>query len=131
MEDNPYSTFWKTVRDDSDGRKTAAWCLGLVTSVVPLAVQYSGITYTGEDLLVNAELLAGHAEQTQLTEINGTIPAACDCDKGQITQITAAGGTLAATLTKMQTCFAVGDQVAMLMQEDGQVLVILCKVVSE
>lgn len=52
MQDNPYSTFWSTVR--SDQTPSPLFCQGIVTSAT--SVQMGTIPLTSENLLLNANL---------------------------------------------------------------------------
>jgi len=53
LEDNPYTTFLKIIRNQSDGRMPIAFRFGTVKSASPLKVEVSDTIQAGDDLLKN------------------------------------------------------------------------------
>lgn len=101
---------------------------GVVVSVSPLAVNTGGITLSGSDLLVNADLLP-RTRQVQLTEPEGIIEAmATGAASGTLILDLEEAGILC-TAVEQDGALAVGDRVV-LISEDNNVFVVLCKVVS-
>lgn len=101
---------------------------GVVVSVSPLVVSTGGITLSGSDLLVNADLLP-RTRQVQLTEPEGTIEAmATGAASGTLILDLEEAGVLC-TAVEQDGALAVGDRVVLL-SEDNNVFVVLCKVVS-
>ena len=128
MQDNPYMAMLGSIKKQAQAGSFPPVRTGVVVGVAPLAVNTGGITLSGADLLVNADLLP-RTRQVQLTEPEGTIEA---------TATGAASGTVILDLEEADALFteteqgdtlAVGDRVALL-SEDNSVFVVVCKVVS-
>ena len=128
MQDNPYMAMLNGIKKQAQAGTFPPVRTGVVVSVSPLAVNTGGITLSGADLLVNADLLP-RTRSVKLTEPSGTI-------KGDATG--AANGALTVefqeaeaifTETEQNGALAVGNRVVLL-TEDNNVFVVVCKVVS-
>lgn len=94
--------------------------LGQVTTISPLKVLVGGNTMEQDELLCNAALLAGRAENIRV-ELTGT---------GTVGDASGAAALSAdGTITRADG-WAVGDRLVMLPIEDAQRYIILCKVVE-
>lgn len=128
MQENPYSSILRTMREDANEQKSSAWVLGNVMGVAPLVIQYNGMALTGTDLLVNFQLRT-NAEAVILSNLTGKLNGTVDCTSGSITGMAVTSGNLQAAGV-FGGVLAPGDQVVMLRSDDGQQFVVLCKVVS-
>lgn len=106
MEENPYLEFSRMFRnpDPSDGMQL---CEGTVRSVSPLSVSAFNLVFSGPDVKVNAQLLAGWQQTVSIQ----TLPA-----------------PISGTQTVTQGVLQPGDKVLCL-TAGGQTLYILMKVV--
>jgi len=113
MEDNPYSLLAQIMRPGT-GRQIALY-RGRVIKASPLEVDVAGITVSGAELMVNAEMVP-YAADLDLDDVSGGL-------NGQ-----AVSGSLNAA-AQIRPTLAAGDTV-LLLTEDQQLFYILCKVVS-
>ncbi len=128
MQDNPYMAMLNSINQQAQAGMFPPVRTGVVVGVAPLAVNTGGITLSGADLLVNADVLP-RTRTVKLTEPIGTI-------KGDATG--AANGVLTVDLQEAEAIFteteqdgtlAVGNRVVLL-TEDNNVFVVMCKVVG-
>ncbi len=127
MQDNPYMAMLDGIKQRAQAGAFSPVRTGVVVGVSPLAVNTGGITLSGADLLVSAELLP-RIRELRLTEANGII----DGDASG-----AANGTLSIELQEMDivctaaeqdAALSVGNRVVLL-TEDNNVFIVLCRVV--
>ena len=126
MQDNPYMAMLDGIKQRAQAGFSPVRT-GVVVGVSPLTVSTGGITLSGADLLVNADLLP-RTRQVRLTEAEGII----DGDASG-----AANGTLTlglqevdiiCTAAEQDGALSVGNRVVML-TEDNNVFTVLCRVV--
>jgi len=128
------------MRQDIDERTVWPWALGKVISVTPLAIELGGHKLTGNDLLVNYQIIENEEDVTlheidaEFTDITGNLSETTDNITVEKDYQWLAGnlqthGTLQAAGIFGGVLFP-GDQVVLLRSEDGQLFVVLCKVVN-
>ena len=107
MEDNPYQAITRMFRnpDPADGLQLFE---GTIRSVTPVSVEACGMTISGADVRINAQLLGGWSQSVEIQQPNYT---------------------LAGEETVRRGLLRAGDQVLCLTQ-GGAVLYILAKVVN-
>lgn len=113
MEDNPYSKF-VSLFQPSDNRLSLF--RGKVIKIVPLTIDAAGITLSGNELMVNAELLE---RDISISDISGSIST-------DSSELTITDGEVEA---KCMPNISAGDTV-LLLTLDQQLFYVLCKVVS-
>lgn len=128
MQDNPYMQMLNGIKKQAQAGSFPPVRTGVVVSVAPLAVNTGGITLSGADLLVNADLLP-RTRRVQLTEPEGTIEAAATGAANGTIILDLEKADVLCTETEQGGTLAVGDRVALL-SEDNNMFVVVCKVVS-
>jgi len=129
MEDNPYSRFVGLLKQESNRitKYQATMHRGEVVKTSPLTIRTAGIDITGNELMVNTNMLK-HAASVSMTEILGILTATVDCAQGAINNISISDGNIT-TSAELIPDLSVGDNV-LLLTNDGQLFYVLCKVVN-
>lgn len=128
MQDNPYMAMLGSIKQQAQAGAYPPMRTGVVVSVSPLAVNTGGITLTGGDLLISADLLP-RTRQVRLTEQSGTAKGdASGAANGTLT-IELQEADIICTIAEQNGTLAGGDRVVLL-TEDNNTFVVLCKVVS-
>ena len=128
MQDNPYMAMLNSITKQAQAGMFPSVRTGLVVGVAPLSVNAGGITLSGPDLLVNADLLP-RTRQVQLSEPEGTIDAVATGAANGATILDLEEADIICTAVEQDGTLAVGNRVVLL-SEDNNVFVVLCKVVS-
>ena len=119
-QENPYSALLGVIRKDNEEHKDRVWCFGQIRSMAPLSVEVSGEVVT-QGIYINP-LLLGRQGQAKISGISGKLLLSGENE-------TVSGGELSGRI-EIGAAIAVGDRVVVLMSQDGQELVILCRAVK-
>ena len=109
MVENPATGLLGLMRDQGAKQNPTVCLVGQVLSVTPLKVKAGGIELDGDDLLVNASLLAGYKRN-----ITYTGPVCETSGTSGVVELTNAG-------------LAAGDTVLLIPSSDGQQYYLICK----
>lgn len=130
MEDNPYTVFVQSLRQEAKRVNGPGFRLGQVVSPVPLKVRCGSILLSGEDLLVNAMLKPEYSRQIEIKELSGSFSANCLCPETASGTRTISSGSVQGQGIAKDEALKAGDQVVMLTMDEDQHFIILCKVVT-
>lgn len=131
-EDNPFYSMIEIMRK-TKGQNIAPFLIGKVTATEPLTVQVGDIPISRKNMKINKHLLTGYTRRMRLdtTEAtgrtaaesggSGSYEAFSSHSHGQSTI-----GIPNGTFTTLDD-FGVGDEVLLLVSEDGQQYILLCK----
>lgn len=73
MEENPFGIVLKEIKRYMQQGETQVYTFGTVLTPDPLCVEVAGQALSGNDLLVNAQLLEYDLEKIQLKELKGNL----------------------------------------------------------
>lgn len=131
--DNPFITTIKLMRQNGEVNNPTPFFIGEVTSITPLIIQVGDIQLEREDVLINEILLAGYERKLELYTTNATGQtvnssggsgyAEYASHSHGISNIAIKDGTY-----KTLDDFTKGDKLVLLMSQDQQQFVVLCKV---
>lgn len=127
MQDNPYMAMLDGIKQRAQAGFSPVRT-GVVAGVAPLAVSTGGITLSGADLLVNADLLP-RTRQVRLTEPDGTLKGSASGAANGTLTLDLEDANALCTATEQGGALAFGDRVVLL-TEDNNTFVVLCKAVS-
>lgn len=111
--DNPYYNFAEMMRGGKPNMG-APFLIGTVTAIEPLTVKAGDIPITRKNMKINSQLLAGYTRRMNLstTAATGATSGSISIPSGSYTTLDG---------------FSVGDEVLLLVSEDGQQYILLCK----
>ena len=128
MQDNPYMAMLAGIKQQVQAGSFPPMRTGVVVSASPLAVNTGGITLSGADLLVSADLLP-RTRQVKLIEPSGTIEGKASGAANGTLSIELQTADAIYTAEEQNGALAIGDRVALL-TEDNNTFVVMCKVVG-
>lgn len=73
MQENPYGALLGAIRDYMSQGETQVFTLGTVLSPVPLRIEVAGQALSGNDLMVNPQLLEYEVKKIELGELKGAL----------------------------------------------------------
>lgn len=131
--DDPYNTIVQSMREEGAASNPTPFFVGEVLTPNPLLIQVGDIQLEREDVLINEMLLSGHTRKLQLehTSVTGDTTASSGgsgyaeyaSHSHSINDMAIASGTYI-TLDDFQS----GDKLVLLMSQDQQQFIVLCKV---
>ncbi|MBQ2924918.1 MAG: DUF2577 domain-containing protein [Anaerotignum sp.] len=132
-EDNPYFNLISMMRDEWEEFNPAPFFIGKVTAAEPLTVQVGDISITRENMKINSMMLGGYSRDISIAETGAT---------GTTAEVAQGGNDYAAFASHshsiqsvgipdgrmtMTDGLQVGDEVLLLVSEDGQQYILICK----
>ena len=116
---NPYLGIAELVKN-SGTMQGFSFCIGKVTSIAPLVIEGNNLSYSGDDLYINEELLQGshHTASIMCTDVDGKTS-----DDKSITNLHIKNSTI----TSLSSTLTIGSKVLLLISDDKQTVAVLCK----
>lgn len=134
-EDNPYNSLIEMMQKEGRAFNTVPFLIGKVTATEPLTVLAGDIPITRENMKISSMLLPGYGRSISIAETSATGTTGSASRGGNNYDAFASHshsvdrvGIPSGQMT-MTDGFSVGDEVVLLVSEDGQQFVLICKVV--
>lgn len=132
-QDNPYLSFVQSMREEGAASNPTPFLIGEVLHHNPLLIQVGEIQLEREDVLINEFLLAGYERRLQLNvttatgNTDSTSGGSGDDSFASHSHVVSTIGIKDGAYKTLDD-FSKGDKLLMLMSQDQQEFVVVCKV---
>lgn len=131
--DNPFITTIKLMRQNGEINNPTPFFIGEVISASPLLIQVGDIQLEREDVLINEMLLSGYERKLELHTTNATGQTASSSGGSGYAEYASHSHSISNIAIKDGTYktlddFLKGDKLVLLMSQDQQQFIVLCKV---